>query len=194
MILGLVAHYDLTGDRSSLDAACRELDCLINELKQKKKRLVDLVAYWNGLPPSVAIESGALLYQRTGITRYRDFSESIAAQWNEPGTSAPKGLRLVDDALEKEMLTDVVSRHSDLDHLAMGLLSPEAIASLAKAVGIGESYGVALRCRDRLLGATILVMPPCPFLRATLLTFPFRRAWPHNTIQPGHEPSRLSRP
>jgi PAS domain S-box-containing protein len=69
----------------------------------------------------------------------------------------------VDEALEKEMLSDVVSRHTDLSHLSMGLLPQEALAALAKLVGIGESYGLALRCRDSLVGASILVMPPCPF-------------------------------
>ena len=31
-----MAYYDLTGDKAALDAACRELDCLISEVKQKK--------------------------------------------------------------------------------------------------------------------------------------------------------------
>jgi hypothetical protein len=100
VILGLVADYDLTADKAALDAACRELDCLIGELNQKKLRIPDLSwPEFKGLAPSVVVESGALLYQRTGLKKYRDFSERIVAQWNEPSKLLPKGLRLVDDAL-----------------------------------------------------------------------------------------------
>jgi DUF1680 family protein len=100
VILGLVAYYDLTADKAALDAACRELDCLIDELQQKKLKLLDLGwPIFAGLAPSVVVESGALLYERTGLTKYRDFSERIVAQWNEPSALLPKGLRLVDDAL-----------------------------------------------------------------------------------------------
>lgn len=100
VILGLVAYYDLTADKTALDAACRELDCLMKEVEQKKVRIPDLGwPMWKGLAPSVAVESGALLFQRTGLSKYRDFSQHIAAQWNEPGKLAPNGLRLVDDAL-----------------------------------------------------------------------------------------------
>ncbi len=89
-------------------------------------RLVDLVGYWQGLPPSVAIESGALLYQRTGQKRYRDFSERIAAQWNEPGKVAPKGLRLVEDALAGKPARDIGS--------------PKAYEQLYCFIGICELY------------------------------------------------------
>ena len=100
VILGLVAYYDLTADKVALDAACRELDCLMNELEQKKLRIPDLSwPEFKGLAPSVVVESGALLYQRTGQKRYRDFAEHIVAQWNEPSKLASNGLRLVDDAL-----------------------------------------------------------------------------------------------
>jgi DUF1680 family protein len=127
VILGLVAYFDLTGDRSALDAACRELDCLMGELQQKKARLVDLGGEeWNGLPPSVAIESGALLYQRTGLKKYRDFSEQIAAQWNEPGKLAPKGLRLVKDALAGKPAREIGS--------------PKAYEQMYCFIGICELY------------------------------------------------------
>ncbi len=99
-ILGLTAYYDLTNDQAVLEAACRELDCLIDELKQRDLRLADLSwPNFKGLAPSVVVESGALLYQRTGRQKYRDFAEQIVAQWNEPGKLVPQGLRLVEDAL-----------------------------------------------------------------------------------------------
>jgi DUF1680 family protein len=100
VILGLVAYYDLTADKTALDAACRELDCLIHELESKKARIPDLGwPVFMGLAPSVIVESGSLLFERTGRTKYRDFSEQIVAQWNEPSKFLPQGLRLVDDAL-----------------------------------------------------------------------------------------------
>ena len=110
VILGLVAHYDLTGNKASLDAACGELDCLMREVEQKKVRIPDLGwPNFNGLTPSVIIESGALLYDRTGLKKYRDFSEKIVAQWNEPGKLAPNGLRLVDDALAHKPAREIGS-------------------------------------------------------------------------------------
>ena len=110
VILGLTAHYDLTGDKAALDAACRVLDCLIGEVEQKNVRVPDLGwSMWKGLAPSVIVESGALLYQRTGVQKYRDFSERVVAQWNEPGKLAPKGLRLVDDALAGKPAREVGS-------------------------------------------------------------------------------------
>ena len=110
VILGLTAHYDMTGDKAALDAACRVLDCLISEVEKKKARVPDLGwSMWKGLAPSVIVESGALLYQRTGLKKYRDFSERVVAQWNEPGKLAPDGLRLVDDVLAGKPAREVGS-------------------------------------------------------------------------------------
>lgn len=110
VILGLTAHYDMTGDKAALDAACRVLDCLIDEVKQKNVRISDLGwEMWRGLAPSVIVESGALLYQRTGRQKYRDFSEGVVAEWNVPGRLAPNGLRLVDDVLAGKPARDVGS-------------------------------------------------------------------------------------
>jgi uncharacterized protein len=127
VILGLTACYDLTADQAALAAACRELDCLIDELGQRKLRIPDLSwPKFKGLAPSVVVESGALLYQRTGLKKYRDFSEQIAAQWNEPSKLAPKGLRLVDDALTGKPAKDVGS--------------PKAYEQMYCFIGICELY------------------------------------------------------
>ena len=127
VILGLVAYYDVTDDKAALDAACRELDCLMNELEQKKARIPDLGwPEFIGLAPSVIVESGALLYERTGQTKYRDFSERVVAQWNEPGKFLPKGLRLVEDALAGKPARD------------MGY--PKAYEQLYCFIGVCELY------------------------------------------------------
>lgn len=110
VILGLTAYYDMTKDKVALEAACRVFDCLIDEVKQKKVRIPDVGwEMWRGLAPSVIVESGALLYQRTGRQKYRDFSEGIVGEWNLPGKLAPKGLRLVDDALAGKPAREVGS-------------------------------------------------------------------------------------
>lgn len=110
VILGLTSYYDMTGDKAALDAACRVLDCLIDEVKQKNVRISDLGwGMWRGLAPSVIVESGALLYQRTARQKYLDFSEGVVAEWNLPGKLAAKGLRLVDDALAGKSARDVGS-------------------------------------------------------------------------------------
>lgn len=107
-ILGLTAYYDLTSDPSALEAACRSLDCLIDELQQRNLRLADLSwPRFMGLAPSVTVESGALLYQRTGRQKYLDFAKQIVAQWHEPGKLAPNGLRLIEDALAGKPATEI---------------------------------------------------------------------------------------
>ena len=63
---------------------------------------------------------------RTGQKQYREFSERIAAQWNEPGKVAPKGLRLVEDALAGKPAREIGS--------------PKAYEQLYCFIGICELY------------------------------------------------------
>lgn len=127
VILGLVAYYDATADKTALDAACRVLDCLIDEVEQKQVRIPDLSwPQFQGLAPSVIVESGALLYQRTGLEKYRNFSERIVAQWNEPGKLTSEGIRLVDAALAGKTATDIAY--------------PKAYEQLYCFIGICELY------------------------------------------------------
>lgn len=100
VLLGLIADYDLTGDKAALDAACREADHLLTEAPPGKVNLTETgIDVLKGLAPSSILEPLVLLYQRTGQKRYLDLAEDIVARWNEPGKFTPAGLRLVDDAL-----------------------------------------------------------------------------------------------
>jgi uncharacterized protein len=132
VILGLATYYDLTHDKAALDAACRVLDCLIAELAQKKLRLIDVPiglissGGFNGLVPSVIVESGALLYERTGQKKYLDFCNSIVTQWSQKSKALPNGPRLIEDALAGKPAREIGA--------------PKAYEQLYCFIGICELY------------------------------------------------------
>lgn len=110
-MLGLVAYYDLTGDRAVLEAACRSLDCLINELESGDINLCELgFPDWQGLPPSSVLEPVVLLYQRTGEARFLDFANKIVGWWSEPSKLSTDGLRLIENVLDGVPVTDTVAK------------------------------------------------------------------------------------
>ena len=97
-LLGLIADYDRTHDPKVLAAACRQTDVLIAELGPGKASIAD-VGEWNGLPASSVLEPVVLVYERTGLAKYRDFAEYIVACWSVPSHRLPGGMRLVEDSL-----------------------------------------------------------------------------------------------
>ncbi len=100
VLLGLIADYDLTGDKTILDAARRHTDSLISECGPGKVNIA-AIGYpkWKGLPPSSVLEPVVLLYQRTGEKPYLEFAEYIVGQWSKPNQWSPQGLRLVEDVI-----------------------------------------------------------------------------------------------
>jgi DUF1680 family protein len=100
VLLGLIADYDLTGDKTVLDAARHHTDCLIAECGPGKANITELgYPQWKGLPPSSVLEPIVLLYERTGKMAYLEFAEYIVGQWSKPNRWSPNGLRLVEDAI-----------------------------------------------------------------------------------------------
>ena len=78
--LGLVAYYDLSGDKRALDAACRLVDYLMTQVGPGK---VDLARTGNyiGMPSTSILEPVMYLYNRTKEVRYLDFANYIVEQW-----------------------------------------------------------------------------------------------------------------
>ena len=100
VLLGLLAYYDLSGDESVLNAACRHTDSLINECGPGKTNIAAIgYKMWKGLPPCSVLEPVVLLYERTCERRYLEFAEYIVGQWSQPNHWSPNGLRLVEDAI-----------------------------------------------------------------------------------------------
>ena len=99
-LLGLIAHYDRTGDKASLKAACRATDALIDIAGPGKKKLTETGLQVLGSMSSCSVlEPVVLVYQRSGEKKYLDFAQYIVKLWSEPSNYDPKGLRLIEDAL-----------------------------------------------------------------------------------------------
>jgi len=99
-LLGLIAHYDQTGDKKSLQAACRATDALIEIAGPGKKKLTETgLQIIGSLSSCSVLEPVVLVYERTGNKKYLDFAQYLVKLWSEPNSYNPKGLRLVEDAL-----------------------------------------------------------------------------------------------
>lgn len=82
-MLGLIAWYDLTGDKAALKSACRELDYLMTQVGPGKADIVKLGNY-RGMAASSVLEPVVYLYNRTKNKAYLDFAQWIVAQWETP--------------------------------------------------------------------------------------------------------------
>ena len=101
VMLGLLAYYDQTGDRTALDAAAKVADHLIREAGPESGVNIAETGWigWKGLASSSVLEPIALLYQRTGEQRYLDFAHHIAKSWDSPNKLSPTGIRLIQEAI-----------------------------------------------------------------------------------------------
>ncbi|RED85414.1 beta-L-arabinofuranosidase domain-containing protein [Cohnella phaseoli] len=100
-LLGLIAYYEETGERKALDAAVHALDDLIEVAGPGKRKLTETgLSLLEALSSCSILEPIALLYQHTGIARFLEFAEYLVSLWSEPNRYTPKGMRLVEDALE----------------------------------------------------------------------------------------------
>lgn len=99
-LLGLISHYDQTGDKNSLVAACRATDALIEIAGPGKKKLTETgLQIIGSLSSCSVLEPVVLVYERSGDKKYLDFARYLVQLWSEPNNYNPKGLRLIEDAI-----------------------------------------------------------------------------------------------
>jgi DUF1680 family protein len=82
-LLGLLAYYDLTGDKAALTGSCRLADNLLSQTGPGKVNIVKTGNY-RGMPSSSILEPMVYLYRKTGDKRYLDFAKYIVEQWKTP--------------------------------------------------------------------------------------------------------------
>lgn len=91
-MLGLLAYYDLTGDKKSLEGAVKLADHLLTQIPAQKS--IVRAGYYRGMPPSSVLVPMVMLYNRTMDSRYLDFAKYIVSEWE-----TPDGPQLVSKAL-----------------------------------------------------------------------------------------------
>jgi uncharacterized protein len=92
-LLGLIAYYDLTGDKASLKGARQVADNLLSQVGPGKANIVETGNY-RGMPSSSILEPMIYLYRRTGEKKYLDFAKYIVEQWE-----TDNGPKLISKAL-----------------------------------------------------------------------------------------------
>lgn len=79
-MLGLLAYYDISGDKKALDAAKKLAGHLLTQVGPDQTDIVKTGNY-RGMPSSSILEPMVLLYRHTNEKRYLDFAKYIVAQW-----------------------------------------------------------------------------------------------------------------
>jgi uncharacterized protein len=102
VLLGLLAHHELTGDEGALVAAGRSADHLLASVGPGRYRSINDTGRWNGLASGSILEPVVLVHRATGEARYLELARWIVDQWGEYD-----GPRLVDQALQGVPVVDM---------------------------------------------------------------------------------------
>ena len=99
-MLGLLAYYDISGDKKVLDATKKLADHLLTQVGPGKADIVKTGNY-RGMPSSSILEPMVFLYRHTGEKRYLDFAKYIVGQWE-----TADGPKLISKAAEGLAVAD----------------------------------------------------------------------------------------
>lgn len=131
VLLGLLAYYDLTSEGAALEAAVRAADQLIDIAGPGKIKLTESgLSLLEALSSCSILEPLAVLYQRCGHIRFLRFAEYLVSLWSEPNTYTPKGIRLIEGALDG---TDPIQMASPKGYEMMSCY--EGLCELYRATG-----------------------------------------------------------
>ncbi|MEX1116620.1 MAG: beta-L-arabinofuranosidase domain-containing protein [Akkermansiaceae bacterium] len=110
-MLGLIADYDLNGNKASLEAACRAADHLLKEAPPGEFNLTENgIDVLQGLSSSSVLQPIAQLYQRTGNKRYLELANDIISNWSRGNKLISDGLRLLEHAADGTPPAKIASR------------------------------------------------------------------------------------
>ncbi|MDO9613566.1 MAG: glycoside hydrolase family 127 protein [Bacteroidota bacterium] len=79
-MLGLLAYYNISGDKKALNSAKKLADHLLTQVGPDQTDIVKTGNY-RGMPSSSILEPMVLLYRHTNEKRCLDFAKYIVAQW-----------------------------------------------------------------------------------------------------------------
>lgn len=97
---GLILHYDMTGDKKSLNAARKAADYIADRVEQGMNIAEQCVDWHGGIQSTAILTEFSQLYERTGNERYRKVAENILSQSEKPNAINARGLKLLSDPLK----------------------------------------------------------------------------------------------
>jgi DUF1680 family protein len=103
-LLGLLAYFDISGDKKALEASKKLADHLLTQVGPDKADIVK-TGNFRGMPSSSILEPMVLLYRHTGEKRYLDFAKYIVAQWQ-----TPDGPKLISKAIDGVAVSERFSK------------------------------------------------------------------------------------
>ena len=110
VLLGLVAEYVRTSDKSVLEAAKKHLDYIVAHVGEGAgKHDINMIGMWFGVASSSILEPVAQLYQYTGEKKYLDFAEYIVRSW----AVSPRARDMYRKILDGWVVTDIFPKAED---------------------------------------------------------------------------------
>ncbi|HEY0075842.1 MAG TPA: beta-L-arabinofuranosidase domain-containing protein, partial [Abditibacteriaceae bacterium] len=82
-LIGLLTHYEQTGNVASLEACRKMADLLLNTFGPGKKSILAAGTHV-GMASTSVLEPMVLLYRTTGEEKYLDFAKYLVQSWDEP--------------------------------------------------------------------------------------------------------------
>jgi uncharacterized protein len=153
VLLGLVAQYDLSGNKEYLDAAVKSADHLMNCLGPGKISLEEYghPAHKGGCNYSI-LEPIVLLYERTGEKRFLDYANYIVGSWSKPGKYTKNGVHFIEDVEKGVPLAE-----SEVIHAYTLMSNFEGLCELYRATGNKRYLKVCVELGNKIIKDELMI-------------------------------------
>jgi hypothetical protein len=153
VLLGLIAQYDLSGNKEYLNAAISSADHLMSCLGPGKISLEEYghPAHKGGCNYSI-LEPIVLLYERTGEKRYLDYANYIVDSWSKPSKYTKNGVHFIEDIEKGIPLVE-----SEVIHAYTLMSNFEGLCELYRATGNKRYLNVCVMLGNKIIKDELMI-------------------------------------
>jgi uncharacterized protein len=153
VLLGLVAQFDLSGNKAYLDAAVKSADHLMSCLGPGKISLEEYghPAHKGGCNYSI-LEPIVLLYERTGENRFLAYANYIVGSWSKPGKYTKNGVHFIEDVEKGVPLAE-----SEVIHSYTLMSNFEGLCELYRATGNKRYLNVCVELGNKIIKDELMI-------------------------------------
>ena len=154
VLLGLLAFFDITKDKSILDCASKMLDNIIDVTRDAGVKITETgLTLLQGLSSCSILQPVVLIYERTGNKRYLEFAKYLIGLWEEPSEYNPNGLRLISDSIAGKLPVNIaVPKGYEI------MSCFEGLCELYRITGEEEYINAVLAYMDLVLEREIMIV------------------------------------